>query len=140
MQMQQMRIMRQQEEALRLANEQARQQMEPAQAAASLPSGPQPAAPPPANAQEIYDRWLNAVKYRRYKWPDFDAVVFANDVPITLDMVALMAESKYAADIAYFLGTQKGAAAEISRMPLPEAGRIIFEIEKKLAAEEASAR
>ena len=47
-------------------------------------------------------------------------------------MVALMAESEYAADIAYYLGQHPDEAAKISRMQLQDAGRAIFAVEKTL--------
>jgi hypothetical protein len=47
-------------------------------------------------------------------------------------MVALMAESPYAAEFAYYLGKHPDEAAAVSRMALPQAGKAIYSIEKKL--------
>ena len=57
-------------------------------------------------------------------------MVFDEELQISLDMVALMAESRYAADIAYYLGKHPEESARISQMPLPEAGKAIFDIEE----------
>lgn len=81
-----------------------------------------------------FGRFSEAIKYRRYRWDDFDRIVMDKGLPMTADMLSLMAESRFAADIAYYLGTHRDEAGAISQMALPEAGRAIFAIEKKLAA------
>ena len=83
------------------------------------------------NAMAI--RFSEAIKYRRYKWDDFDVVVLNPDLQISTDMVALMAESRYAADIAYYLGNHLEESASISHMQLPQAGKAIFSIEKAIS-------
>jgi hypothetical protein len=60
--------------------------------------------------------------------------VSADGLQINDDMVALMAESEYAADIAYYLGKHPDEAARISRMPLQDAGPAIFAIEAAVRA------
>jgi hypothetical protein len=67
---------------------------------------------------------------------DFDAVVFADDLPMTIPMIGLIAESRYAADIAYYLGRHRDEAAAIAQKPLPEAGRAILAIEAQVKAAE----
>jgi hypothetical protein len=71
-------------------------------------------------------------KYRRYKYEDFNEVVYDDNLSITLDMIALMSESEYAADIAYYLGKHPDETAAVSKMALPQAGAAIFAIEEKL--------
>ena len=88
--------------------------------------------PQPNDQDELLSQFGNAIKYRRHRYEDFDEVVFADDLSITTDMIALMAESPYAADLAYYLGTHPSEAAAISTMPLDQAGKAIYSIEKKL--------
>ena len=86
------------------------------------------------DANEIALRFYEAIKYRRYKWDDFDEVVMNPDLQISMDMVALMVESQYAADIAYYLGSHLEESEVISRMKLPWAGKAIFSIETEIIA------
>ena len=77
-------------------------------------------APPPTEqrpevpSDPLMMAFLERIKYRRYRWEDFDDVVFAPDLQISRDMVGLMTESRYAADIAYFLGKNPQITAEIA--------------------------
>jgi hypothetical protein len=84
------------------------------------------------NKDEIVSRFQNAIKYRRFRYRDFDEVVYDERLKITVDMVALMSESAYAADIAYYLGKHPNEAIAVSRMELPQAGAAIFTLEKVL--------
>ena len=84
------------------------------------------------NKDEIISRFENAIKYRRFRYNDFDEVVYDERLQITVDMVALMSESAYAADIAYYLGKHPNEAIAVSRMELPQAGAAIFTLEKVL--------
>jgi hypothetical protein len=77
-------------------------------------------------------RFQEAIKYRRFRWDDFDTVAFSND-DVTIDMIGLMAESKLAADIAYYLGQNRRESKKISRMPIEEAAKAIFAIEALLS-------
>jgi hypothetical protein len=95
----------------------------------------QQAQKPPATThapQEIISRFESIIKYRRYKYEDFNEVVYDDNLSITLDMIALMSESEYAADIAYYLGKHPDETAAVSKMALPQAGAAIFAIEEKL--------
>jgi hypothetical protein len=112
----------------RAAELRAAQQQEHREAAQSGAGANVPTEITPAQT-----RFLDAIKYRRFRWADFDAVAFAPDVPMTEDMIGLMAESRYAADIAYYLGKNKGRAAQISAMTLPDAAAAIKDIESQLA-------
>ena len=81
---------------------------------------------------EIISRFENAIKYRRFRYNDFDEVVYDDRLQITVDMVALMSESAYAADIAYYLGKHPNEAIAVSQMELPQAGAAIFALEETL--------
>lgn len=89
---------------------------------------------PQANNQPdpVIDEWLKAAAPRMGLYQDFEKVVFAPDVPITMDMIRLMTPSPLAADIAYYLGTNKVESLAISKMSLVEAARNIDRIESKL--------
>jgi hypothetical protein len=54
-------------------------------------------------------------------YADFRDFVFAPDVRLTIPMIQIMSESRYAADIAYFLGGDKRTALQISVMDTPSA-------------------
>jgi hypothetical protein len=89
-------------------------------------------APQSHNKDEIISRFENAIKYRRFRYKDFNDVVYDERLQITVDMVALMSESVYAADIAYYLGKHPNEATAVSQMELPQAGAAIFTLEKIL--------
>jgi hypothetical protein len=112
-----------------------RQQSQSLSQQSQQPQSSQP--PPPKPSPEAAQRFLEAIKYRRYKWADFDAVVFRDDLEVTPDMVGLMAESRYAADIAYYLGSHPDVSSKIAHMPLSDAGPAIFGIEREIATNEA---
>lgn len=81
-------------------------------------------------------QWLVAAQPRMHLFPDFDEKVFAPDAPISERMVLLMSESAYAADIAYYLATNRGEALAISSMTILDAGEAIRGIETRMAAKE----
>ncbi len=95
-----------------------------------------PVAPPPPKHSEQVDpamrEWLKAAAPRLHLFPDFDKVVYANNVSITIDMIRLMAGSPYAADIAYYLATHKTESLAVSQMPLLEAARAVSAIEARV--------
>jgi len=76
--------------------------------------------------------WFKAAQPRMHLFPDFQQVVFSQDVAISDDMVKIMASSRFAADIAYYLGTNKMESVAIKSMPLLDAARAISDIEKRL--------
>ena len=84
--------------------------------------------------EKAKQEWLKVASMRMGLFPDFEAIVFAPDVPITTDMVRLMATSPLAADIAYYLGTHKTEALAISKMNIVEAAKSIARIEEKVKA------
>lgn len=51
-------------------------------------------------AQAQVAKFVEAIKPRRRRWADFDQVVLHGKTPVTPDMLALMSQSRYAADIA----------------------------------------
>ncbi len=83
-------------------------------------------------ADPIIDEWLKVAAPRMSLYPDFEKVVFASDVSINMDMIRLMTSSPLAADIAYYLGSNKLEALAISKMNLADASKSIDRIEKKL--------
>lgn len=85
----------------------------------------------------VIDEWLKAAAPRMGLYPDFEKVVFAPDVTITVDMIRLMTPSPLAADIAYYLGTHKMESLAISKLSLIEAARSIDRIESQLKARSA---
>lgn len=77
-------------------------------------------------------QWLKSAQPRMHLFPNFEQVVFSQDVAISDDMIKMMAGSPYAADIAYYLGTHKMEAVAIKGMPMLDAARSISDIEKRL--------
>ena len=77
-------------------------------------------------------QWLRSAQPRMHLFPNFDQIVFTQDLAITDDMIRIMAGSQYAADIAYYLGTHKMEAVAISRMTILDAARSISDIEKRI--------
>jgi len=76
--------------------------------------------------------WQAAVAPRKGRYSDFDAVVLAPDVHITFDMIELMSKSPFAADIACYLGKNKGEADKIAGMKYLDAAGAIGAIERKV--------
>ena len=74
-------------------------------------------------------KFWSAATPRLRLFPDFEKFVLSPDVPMTITMIKLMSESEYAADIAYYLASNKMEAYGISQMPLLPAARAISEIE-----------
>lgn len=114
--------LRQMEAQRRAQNLQRQQQNDERQRQSQSANQPEP----------VFDEWLKAAAPRMGLFPDFEKVVFANDVPITNDMIKLMTPSPLAADIAYYLGTNKLESLAISKMTLAEAARSIDRIESRL--------
>ena len=114
--------LRQMEEQRRAKERQRQKQHEDLQGQAKSANQPDP----------IIDDWLKAAAPRMNLYKDFEKVVFAPDVSITTDMIRLMTPSTFAADIAYYLGTNKLESLAISKMSLVEAARSIDRIESNL--------
>lgn len=92
--------------------------------------------PAPAISDPIIDKWLIKAQPRMHLYSDFDKVVFSTDVTITKTMIELMAESEYAADIAYYLGNHKAESLAISRMSVVNAAMAISDIVYRLRSKE----
>lgn len=138
-QQEQAELQRQQAEAQRqLLDEQRRAvELENRRREAELREPPPTAGQGPSDLrqQEILRKWESAAGYRRNFYADFDEVVLAPDVNITLQMIELMASSPFAADIAYYLGKNKAEAARIARLPLLEQASAIRDIEQRITAD-----
>lgn len=80
-------------------------------------------------------KFMEAVKCRRHLFAHFDEIVFQGNAPVTPDMIALMADSPYAADIAYFLGRHPDQAAAIAQMRRPQASLAVRQLEETVTAE-----
>lgn len=80
----------------------------------------------------IQQAWGSQVQAARQRYADFDAVAYAQDVPITEVMSEIIATSDVGADVAYHLGQNKALAAQIARMNPVEAARAIGRIEVSL--------
>ena len=86
--------------------------------------------------QEIVQQFNEAVKYRKYRFDDFDAVIHNDDVPFNIDIIGIISESPYAADIAYFLSKNIPLTRHISRLELPKAAAALMAIERKIESGE----
>jgi hypothetical protein len=80
-------------------------------------------------------KFMEAIKHRKHRFADFDQVVTHSNTPVTPAMLALMAESPYAADIAYYLGKHPEQSGAIALMQPAEAGSALRLLEATIAAE-----
>lgn len=87
----------------------------------------------PAVVQAQVAKFMAAIKHRRHRFPDFDRVVLHSKTPVTSEMLSLMAESPYAADIAYYLGKHPGESGAIALMPPAQARLAVRQLEATLA-------
>ena len=76
-------------------------------------------------------QFMTAIQSRKGRWADFDQIVFKSNVAYSEDMLALMAQSPFAADIAYYLGTHPHESALYAGMPLEQSQPAIKAIEEK---------
>ena len=76
-------------------------------------------------------QFMTAIQSRKSRWADFDQIVFKSNVAYSEDMLSLMAQSPYAADIAYYLGTHPHESALYAGMPLEQSQPAIGAIEEK---------
>jgi hypothetical protein len=141
---QQMQLMKAQQRQIELQNEQIAMENQRQREAAGRATAPVKAdsavdvhAPPGPNQAERQaqgEKFMKAIQYRRYRWADFDKAVFTTEWPVSPDMVALMAESPYAADMAYYLAKHPNESAAIAQMPLPQAGEAMRAVEARLVS------
>jgi len=79
-------------------------------------------------------KFMKAIAPRKDRFPDFDQVVIHGKTPVSPTMLAIMADSPYAADIAYFLGKHSEQSGAIAQMAPVEAGKAMHQIEAEIAA------
>jgi hypothetical protein len=82
----------------------------------------------------LVEKFMAAVKPRQWHYADFDQVVLHGKAPMSVQVMELIAQSYYAADIAYYLGKYPDQAMTISRMPKPDATQAVKTIESTLIA------
>jgi hypothetical protein len=82
-------------------------------------------------------KFMKAIKPRRHLFADFDHVVIHGKTPVTPGMLALMAESPYAADIAYYLGKHPEESGAIAQMQPAEASLAVRQLEATITDENA---
>lgn len=82
---------------------------------------------------ELAESWQEQVLEAKERYADFDQVALDPRVPVTDDMVNLIASSDNGADIAYFLGSNRQEAARISQMEPLEQARALGAIEARLS-------
>ncbi len=87
-----------------------------------------------ASVQARVTKFMEAIKPRRHLFADFDLVVIHGKAPVTPSMLALMAESPYAADIAYYLGKHPQQSGSIAQMRPEQARLSVQQIEASVAA------
>lgn len=119
------RLTEQQAQAIELDNEKRR--LEPLQGGTSQAQSQ--GTGPSQYEQEIFARWQKAVVPRSGLFEGFFDTVLADDVPISMDMIALIGSSPYAADISYYLAKNKQHAARIFGMPMLDQAAAIRALE-----------
>jgi hypothetical protein len=85
-------------------------------------------------------KFMKAIEPRKRRFADFDQVVIHGKTAVTPEMLALIAESPYAADIAYYLGKHPEQSGAIAQMQPAEAGLAVRRIEATVAAQETVLR
>ena len=88
----------------------------------------------PAKVPPQVAKFIDAITPRRHLFADFDLVVLHGQAPMTLSLLALIAESPYAADIAYYLGKHQEQSGSIAQMQPEQARLALQQIESTVAA------
>lgn len=86
-----------------------------------------------AQRAELRETWGQHVAEAKSRYSDFDAVVFAPDVPITARVAEAIMATEAPADVAYRLAGDRGLAREVSAMSDLELGRALGRIEAGLS-------
>jgi hypothetical protein len=94
----------------------------------------------PAVVRAQVAKFMEAIKHRKHRFADFDEVVLHSKTPVTPEMLGLMAESPYAADIAYYLGKHPEQSGAIAMMPPAQASAAVRQLEVTIAAGNAPPR
>lgn len=84
--------------------------------------------------QIVTAQWVDRVAEAKTRYADFEAVALAPDVPITPQIADMLKQSDRGPDLAYWLGTNKAAAAELARLSPVEAAWHLGRIEASLNA------
>jgi hypothetical protein len=80
-------------------------------------------------------KFMAAIKPRKHLFADFDRVVLNGKAPMTLSLLSLIAESPYAADIAYYLNKHPEQSGSIAQMQPEQARNEVQKIEASVAAD-----
>lgn len=90
-----------------------------------------------AEQQLVNQSWAERVAEAKGRYADFDQVALAQDVPITPQIASMLKQSERGPDLAYWLGMNKAAAAEIaalSKTSIAQAAWHLGRIEAALSA------
>jgi hypothetical protein len=90
-----------------------------------------------AIVQSQISKFMQAIKPHKHRFADFDQVVFHSKTPLTTEILAVMSESPYAADIAYYLGKHPEQSGAIAQMGPTEADLAVRQLEATIADENA---
>lgn len=110
---------RQDTERLLIENEQRRRQLQESRRRSELEA--QQEAARKQSDIEVINKWFSAAQPRMHLYADFREKVFAPDLRLTISMIQFISESRYAADIAYFLGGDKKTTLQTSLMEVSAA-------------------
>jgi hypothetical protein len=69
-----------------------------------------------AERQFVEVSWVDRVTDAKQRYADFEQVAYAPDVPITPQLSDMLKQADRGADLAYWLGMNKAAAAELSAL------------------------
>lgn len=72
------------------------------------------------------------------KYPDFAAVAYSDDTPVSETMREVILESEHGAELAYWLGSHVEEAVRISQLPPVAAAREMGRLEAQIAAQTAT--
>lgn len=88
--------------------------------------------------QAAQEAWQEQVTDAKTRYADFDAVVSDPSLPISPDMAEVIRTSPKGADLAYYLGTHRAAAAQIAQLTPLEAARELGAIEARISLPKAN--
>lgn len=79
--------------------------------------------------EERAENWKDQIQEGRAKYSDFDAVTQRPDLPISLELAETIADSDYAADVAYYFGKNPEEARAWQALPKHQRDRAFGRIE-----------
>jgi hypothetical protein len=106
----------------------------PVQLIGSMPGGDSSTGSAASVDENVYRDWHAAMQSRKWLFPDFNDVVFAPGVEMSGYMVQCMANSPYAADIAYYLAKRRDEIERIGKMGFFDTAAAIKEIESRVSS------